>query len=296
MRWRRPALSSIEPLMTDEGQNRPRSILITGCSSGIGLASARLMKARGWRVLATARTPESLAMLEREGTEALHLELMDADSVAACAAAALERTEGRLFALFNNAAYGQPGAVEDLSLDVLKAQFQSNLFSWHDLTRRILPAMRANGEGRIVQCSSVLGFISPPWRGAYNATKHALEALSDAMRHELAVVAPGIRVSIIEPGPIDTRFLEHAIAAFKRNVPIAGSAYAAEYERRLAGMQAGGAQTWKLPPEAVAAKLRHAVESRRPKLRYYVTVPTYLAAAGVRFLPRRIANAMIARS
>ena len=147
-----------------------------------------------------------------------------------------------------------------------------------------------------MQCSSVLGFISPPWRGAYNASKHALEALTDAMRHELKIVSPGIRVSIIEPGPIDTCFLEHAIDALKRNIWIEGSAYRKEYEARLAGMRAGGKQTWKLPPEAVAEKLRHAVESRNPKLRYYVTVPTYLAAAGKRLLPRRLSDALIARS
>lgn len=282
--------------MTTIRNPEQRSILITGCSSGIGLASARLMRKRGWRVLATARRPEDLAMLEREGLEALPLELMDAASVAACAEAALARTSGKLYALFNNAAYGQPGAVEDLTLDVLRAQFEVNLFSWHDLTRRILPAMRGHGEGRIVQCSSVLGFISPPWRGAYNASKHALEALTDAMRHELAIVSPGIRISIIEPGPIDTRFLEHAIDALQRNVAIAGSTYRKEYEARLAGMLAGGKQTWKLPPQAVAEKLRHAVESTRPKQRYYVTVPTYLAAIGKRFLPRPISDALIARS
>lgn len=193
-----------------------RSILITGASSGIGLASATLLKSRGWRVLATVRRPEDLAKLEALGCEALPLELADPASIASCATAALDRTDGRLFALFNNAAYGQPGAVEDLTVDVLKAQFEVNLFAWHDLTRRILPAMRKTGRGRIVQCSSVLGFISPPYRGAYNASKHALEALSDAMRFELQ--GSGVTVSIIEPGPIATQFVPNAIEAFRRNV------------------------------------------------------------------------------
>lgn len=268
-----------------------RSILVTGASSGIGLASATLLKSRGWRVLATARRPEDLEKLERLGLEALPLELSRPASIAACAETALARTEGKLFALFNNAAYGQPGAVEDLTVDVLKAQFDVNFFAWHDLTRRILPSMRAAGRGRIVQCSSVLGFISPPYRGAYNATKHALEALSDAMRFELQ--GSGVLVSIIEPGPIDTRFLPNAIEAFQRNVPVAGSAHEAEYERRLKAMETGGRKRGKLPPEAVAAKLVHAVESPRPKVRYRVTTPTHLAAWGKRLLPPSLMDRLV---
>jgi NAD(P)-dependent dehydrogenase (short-subunit alcohol dehydrogenase family) len=260
-----------------------RSILITGASSGIGLASATLLKSRGWRVLATARRPVDLNRLEELGLEALSLELSDPVSTAACADLALERTDGRLYALFNNAAYGQPGAVEDLTIEVLKAQFEVNLFGWHDLTRRIVPAMRQAGRGRILQCSSVLGFISPPYRGAYNASKHALEALSDALRFELR--GSGVQVSIIEPGPIESRFLSHAVEAFRRNVRFEGSAHQAEYERRLAAMEAGGRKAGKLPPEAVAWKVVHAVESRRPKVRYRVTTPTHLAALGKRVLP-----------
>ncbi|MEZ5775170.1 MAG: SDR family NAD(P)-dependent oxidoreductase [Hyphomicrobiaceae bacterium] len=284
------------PAIATSGGQRPRTILVTGCSSGIGLASARLLKGRGWRVLATARTAGDLDRLEREGLVALPLELMDGRSVAALAERALEIGEGRLDALFNNAAYGQPGAVEDLTGEVLRAQFEANLFSWHELTRRILPAMRKAGQGRIVQCSSVLGFISPPYRGAYNASKHALEALTEAMRYELSLTAPGIKVSLIEPGPIDTRFLEHAIAAFRSNVPIEGSAHRAEYERRLAAMQAGGKRGFKLPPEAVAAKVVHAVESARPKVRYKVTIPTHMAALGRRFLPQPLYDWMVIRA
>lgn len=268
-----------------------RSILITGASSGIGLASATLLKSRGWRVLATARRPEDLAKLEALGCEALPLELADPASIASCATAALDRTDGRLFALFNNAAYGQPGAVEDLTVDVLKAQFEVNLFAWHDLTRRIIPAMRKAGRGRIVQCSSVLGFISPPYRGAYNASKHALEALSDAMRFELQ--GSGVTVSIIEPGPIATQFVPNAIEAFRRNVAFAGSAHEAEYQKRLEAMQAGGRKRGKLPPEAVAAKLFHAVESARPEVRYRVTTPTHLAAIAKRVLPQSLMDRLV---
>mgnify|MGYP001435630699 CR=1 FL=1 len=268
-----------------------RSVLITGCSSGIGLACARGMQARGWRVFATARKPDDLARLAASGLEALPLELREATSIEACARAVLERTDGKLTALFNNAAYGQPGAVEDLTPAVLKAQFEVNLFGTHALTRAILPAMRRQGFGRIVQCSSVLGLVSPPYRGAYNATKFALEALSDAMRHELA--GSGIAIALIEPGPITSRFVEHALGHFRTNIDIERSAHCETYKRRLAAMEKGGKQTFKLEPEAVLAKLVHALESPRPKRRYYVTIPTYLVVVGRRLLPAAIADRFI---
>lgn len=271
-----------------------RAILITGCSSGIGLASARMMKARGWRVLATARTPADMDMLERDaGVEALSLELSDLASVAACADEALARTGGRLFALFNNAAYGQVGAVEDLSNDVLSRQLLSNVVAQHALARGVIPAMRRNGEGRIVQCSSVLGLAVAPYRGAYCASKFALEALSDCMRLELA--GSGIRVSLIEPGPIRTRFVERALANFKSTIDIEGSVHREQYLARLAAMETGGTDAFKLEPEAVAKKLVHACESANPWRRYYVTTPTYLAAAMKRLAPPAVADWIAAR-
>lgn len=262
-----------------------RTILITGCSSGIGLASAKMMKARGWRVLATARRPEDLAMLRTEvGVDAIALELADPESIAACAEAALSLTGGSLDALFNNAAYGQVGAVEDLTPETLRRQIEVNVIAQHDLTRRLVPAMRRQGHGRIVQCSSVLGLVAAPFRGAYCASKFALEGLSDAMRIELA--GAGIRVSLIEPGPIRTRFVENALANFLSTIDIAGSPHRALYEVRLARMREGGNDTFKLEPDAVAARLVHAVESPRPKSRYYVTKPTYFAAAVKRIAPQ----------
>lgn len=271
-----------------------RTILITGCSSGIGLASARVMKERGWRVFATARRPEDLAMLTGEvGVEALHLELTDPRSIGACAEEALARTDGKLDALFNNAAYGQVGAVEDLSSETLRRQIEVNLIGTHELTRRIIPAMRRQGSGRIVQCSSVLGFVTAPYRAAYCASKYALEALTDGLRCELA--GTGIRVSIIEPGPIRTRFVEHALANFRSAIDIEGSPHREIYLARLAGMEKGGKNAFKLAPEAVAAKLVHAVESPRPKIRYYVTVPTYLAAAVRRLAPFALMDAFVRR-
>ena len=271
-----------------------RSILITGCSSGIGLASARTLRDRGWRVLASLRNDADRDRLEHdEGVETLALELSDPASVAACADEALRRTGGRIDALFNNAAFGQVGAVEDLTPDVLRRQLEVNVIGTHALTRPILKAMRAQGSGRIVQCSSVLGFVSGPYRGAYCASKFALEALSDALRLELRDTP--ISVSIIEPGPIRTRFVEAALANFKATVDIDASAHRESYLARLASMEAGGSSTFKLEPEAVARKLVHAVESRRPKPRYYVTTPTYIAAAARRLLPTALLDRLLIR-
>jgi NAD(P)-dependent dehydrogenase (short-subunit alcohol dehydrogenase family) len=272
-----------------------RSVLITGCSSGIGLASAREMKARGWRVFATARKPEDLARLkDEEGVDSLYLDYAEPDSIEAGAEQVLQATGGKLTALFNNGAYGQPGAVEDLRREVLRAQFEAGFFGWHDLTRRVIPVMRAQGEGRIVFCSSVLGMISAPYRGAYCASKFAIEALADSLRMELA--ATGIKIVLIEPGPIASRFLEHALEAYRRHIDLEGSAHADIYRARLARLEEGGDQTFKLGPEAVALKLVHALESRNPKRRYYVTLPTYAAALLRRVLPTSALDAIAARN
>lgn len=270
-----------------------RSILITGCSSGIGLASAREMKARGWRVFATARKPEDIRRLREEvGVESLYLDYAEPSSIEAAAGHVLAATGGKLTALFNNGTYGQPGAVEDLRREVLRAQFEAGFFGWHDLTRRIIPAMRGNGEGRIVFCSSVLGLVAAPYRGAYCAAKFAVEALADALRIELR--ASGIKVILIEPGPIASRFVEHALEAYRRNIDLEASPHRDIYRARIARLEEGGSQTFKLGPEAVALKLAAALESRRPKPRYYVTVPTYVAAAMRRFLPTRVLDAVAA--
>ena len=271
-----------------------RSVLITGCSSGIGLASAREMKARGWRVFATARKPKDIARLKEQGLDSLYLDYAEPDSIAAAADQVLQATGGKLDALFNNGAYGQPGAVEDLTPEVLRAQFEANVFGWHDLTRRVIPAMRAKREGRIVFCSSVLGLVAAPYRGAYCASKFAIEALADSLRIELAPA--GIKIVLIEPGPIATRFLEHALDAYRRNIDLEASAHREIYRTRIARLEEGGSQTFKLGPEAVALKLVHALESRNPKPRYYVTIPTYAAALFRRLLPTRALDAIAARN
>jgi NAD(P)-dependent dehydrogenase (short-subunit alcohol dehydrogenase family) len=272
-----------------------RSVLITGCSSGIGLASAREMKSRGWRVFATARKAEDLARLEdEEGLESLYLDYAEPESIVTAVAQVLEATGGKLTALFNNGAYGQPGAVEDLKREVLRAQFEVGFFGWHDLTARVIPAMRKQGEGRIVFCSSVLGLVSAPYRGAYCASKFAVEALADALRLELS--ATRIKIVLIEPGPIASRFLEHALEAYRRHIDLDASHHSEIYRTRIARLEEGGDQTFKLGPEAVALKLAHALESRSPKRRYYVTVPTYAAALFRRFLPTSVLDAIAARN
>jgi NAD(P)-dependent dehydrogenase (short-subunit alcohol dehydrogenase family) len=271
-----------------------RSVLITGCSSGIGLASAREMKLRGWRVFATARKPEDIARLNREGLESLYLDYNEPHSIEAAAEHVLKATDGRLGALFNNGAYGQPGAVEDLRPEVLRAQFEVNVFGWHDLTRRIIPAMRKQNGGRIVFCSSVLGLVAAPYRGAYCAAKFAVEALADALRIELA--ATGIKVVLIEPGPIATRFLEKVLEAYRRNIDLEGSHHRDIYRARITRLEAGGSQTFKLGPEAVALKFARALESRNPKRRYFVTVPTYTVALFRRFLPAGALDWVAARN
>lgn len=272
-----------------------RTALITGCSSGIGLASARRLRERGWKVFGTARDAADLARLKTvEGLDSLYLDYAEPRSIAACADEVLARTGGRLDALFNNGAYGQPGAVEDLTVDVLRQQFEVNVFGWHDLTRRVIPAMRAKKRGRIVFCSSVLGLVTAPYRGAYCASKFAIEALADALRLELA--GSGLEVVLIEPGPIESRFVEHALQAYRANVDMEASAHRETYRARLAKMEAGGSHRFKLKPEAVADKLVAALESKRPRPRYYVTIPTYAAVVFRRMLPTRALDAIASRN
>lgn len=269
-----------------------RSILITGCSSGIGAAAARSLKTRGWRVFASARKAEDVERLRADGFEALRLDLDDSESIAQALRELLERTDGRLDALFNNGAYGQPGAVEDLSRDALRAQLETNLLGWFDLTNRVIPVMRRQGHGRIVMNGSVLGLVGLPFRGAYVASKFALEGLTDTLRLELR--GSGIHVTLIEPGPITSRFRANAHAAFLRNIDRERSYFREKYaaaERRLT--KQGPAAPFTLPPEAVVDALVHALESPRPKARYYVTVPTHLFGTLRRLLPTRTLDAIL---
>jgi NAD(P)-dependent dehydrogenase (short-subunit alcohol dehydrogenase family) len=266
--------------------NRPFSILITGCSSGIGHHAAHALKARGYRVFATARRTEDVERLKAEGLESLRLDLDDSTSIKDAVADVLAATGGTLDALFNNGGYGQPGAVEDLSRDALRAQFETNVFGTIELTNAVIPVMRRQGCGRIVQNSSVLGIVGLPFRGAYNASKYALEGFYDTLRLELA--GTGIQVSLIEPGPIESRFRANAYAAYQRTIDAERSPHRATYramERRLT--KPGPAAPFTLGPEAVLVKLLHALESPRAQPRYFVTFPTWLFGTLKRLLPTR---------
>jgi NAD(P)-dependent dehydrogenase (short-subunit alcohol dehydrogenase family) len=268
-----------------------KAILITGCSSGIGYTCALSLKARGYRVFATLRRDADAKRLEAEGLETVIMDYADRESVKACADEVSKRTGGKLYALFNNGAAGQPGAVEDLSRELLESSFAANFFGWHQLTILCLPMMRANGEGRIINCSSVLGIVAMKWRGAYNATKFAVEGLTDTMRLELR--GTGIHVSTIEPGPIATKFVETALKNFEKHINVETSNYKTAYEDQRVRLGKGGSNRFKLPPESVLEKLIHAIESPRPKAHYYVTTPTYLMGFARRFLPQGIMDRFV---
>ena len=269
-----------------------KSILITGCSSGIGLCVARGLKTRGYRVFATARKAHDVRQLEADGFESLQLDLADSGSISSAVDEILARSHGSLDALFNNGAYGQPGAVEDLSREVLRAQFETNLFGWHQLTNLLIPVMRRQGHGRIIQNSSVLGFVALRYRGAYNASKYALEGLTDTLRLELA--GTDIHVSLVEPGPVSSRFRENAFRAYQQNIDPHSSVHRDKYLAMEARLQTKGPVVpFTLPPEAVLKKVIHALESRRPRARYYVTFPTCLFGFLKRVLSTRTLDKLL---
>jgi len=270
-----------------------RAVLITGCSSGIGLCLAEGLRARGYRVFATARKPEDVATLTQRGFDALALDLDSPDSVHAAADEVMRRSNGRLYALINNAAFGLAGAVEDLSREALRAQFETNVFGTQQLTNLVLPAMRTASEGRIVQISSLLGIVCLAYRGAYSASKFALEALSDTMRLELH--DSGVHVVLIEPGPIASRFRANAFAAYRKWINKATSPHRDYYtgvEARLGGEKP---LPFTLPPEAVLKQVIAALEATRPRVRYPVTVPARLFGVLRRILPTRTLDAVLHR-
>ncbi len=262
-----------------------KTVLITGCSSGIGYHCAHALRSAGYRVLATARKDDDVARLKNEGFEAFRLDLDDTHSIDEAVSWVKKRTGSRLFALFNNGAYGQPGAVEDLSREVLRAQFETNLFGTHELTVKLLPIMIEAGEGRIVQNSSVLGFAALRYRGAYNASKFALEGLSDTLRLELD--GTGVYVSIIEPGPIRSHFRSNALVKFLEHIDRDKSRLSHLYKKKLQQLQSDDDAPFTLGPEAVADALLHALEAPFPKTRYRVTVPTHLFYWLKKMLPDR---------
>jgi NAD(P)-dependent dehydrogenase (short-subunit alcohol dehydrogenase family) len=275
--------------MTD----RP-SIIVTGCSSGIGAWCARALKQDGWRVFATVRRAEDLAPLEKDGIEAFVMDYTKPDTISKLVDDVFALTGGRLDALFNNGAYGQAGAVEDLPVDALRLQLETNVIGWHDLTRRVIPAMRAQGHGRIVQCSSILGIVPFKWRGAYNASKFALEGLSLTMRMELE--GSGIEVSLIEPGPITSRFTANALINIERFIDLKGSVHAVEYKKQLKRLKGeSGPAKGKLEPDAVYTVLKRALTAKRPKPHYIVTQPAKQGALLKKLLPAGLFYRVIGR-
>ncbi|MGB1261643.1 MAG: SDR family oxidoreductase [Cognaticolwellia sp.] len=271
-----------------------KSILITGCSSGIGLHAALTLDARGYQVFATARSEEDVAKLQAKGLTAFLLDLTDEKSISQTVSQVLEQTGGRLDYLFNNGAYGQPGALEDLPTSALRAQFDTNVFGWHELTKQIIPVMKKQGHGRIIQCSSVLGFVSMAYRGAYNASKYAIEGLSDTLRLELK--SANIDVVLIEPGPINTQFRANALAAFQENIDIEASDHQQQYRQQIERLSSETSNAaFSLEAIDVTHALIHALESKRPKVRYRVTTPTKLFAFFKRIMPTRWLDYLLAK-
>lgn len=263
-----------------------KAVLITGCSSGIGYAAAHALHQRGYQVIASCRQRHDVERLQSEGLTCIQLDLSDSQSIHDAVQSTLALTQGRLYGLFNNGAYGQPGALEDLPTDALRAQFESNFFGWHQLVQEILPIMRQQGEGRIVQNSSVLGFAAMKYRGAYNASKFALEGWTDTLRLEL--IGSGIQISLIEPGPIETRFRANALQAFHQWINTDNSVHQVAYQQQIQRLDKESSNNaFALPAEACIPPLIDALEAPRPKIRYRVTRPTKIFAILKRLLPSR---------
>jgi short-subunit dehydrogenase len=270
-----------------------KSVLITGCSTGIGLCIALGLQKKGYRVFPTARTNEDVKKLQDLGFEALYLDLSSSDSIKSAVFKLYEKTDS-LYALINNGAYGQAGALEDISRAVLEKQFQTNVFGWHELTKLLLPKMRNHDSGRIIYISSVLGFVAMPFRGPYIASKFAIEGLVSTLRLELCNT--NIKFSVIQPGPIESKFRQNAYKAFKENVDTSNSHYLNQYESMIKRLNSGKNVKFTLSPDAVLKCTIHALESNSPKNYYRVTFPTKLFALLGNILPSKWMDNILKRS
>lgn len=272
-----------------------KSILITGCSSGLGYDAAHGLRKRGWRVFASCRKPEDCEKLQSEGFDAPLIDYADPASITSGLAEVLEATGGTLDALYNNGAYACPGLVEDLPRGALEEIYQTNVFGVHDLTQQVIPVMRAQGKGRIVNCSSVLGLVTMPWRGAYVSTKFALEGLTDTLRIEMK--GTGIHICLIEPGPITSKIRENAIPHFEKWIDWENSARREDYETLKSRLYtSNGPDPFELPASATTKALIHAVEAYKPRARYYVTKPTWIMGTLRRILPTRALDWVISKA
>ena len=273
--------------------SKVKSVLITGCSSGIGLCIAKGLRDKGYRVFPTARSHEDIKNLQDLDFEALFLDLSSSDSINAAILKLYEMTDS-IYALINNGAYGQVGALEDISRKVLDKQFQSNVFGWHELTNLVLPKMRNSNSGRVIYISSVLGFVAMPFRGPYVASKFAIEGLVSTLRLELSNT--NIKISLIQPGPIESKFRENAYLAFKENVDISNSHYLDRYKLMIERLKSSKKVKFTLPPESIVRCIFHALESRSPKNYYRVTFPTKLFALLGKILPSKWMDIILNKS
>ena len=273
-----------------------KSILITGCSSGIGFDCAKTLHSHGWTVFASCRQQKDCDRLKMMGIEAPRLDHADPVSISETIQYILTKTNGKLDAVFNNGAFAVPGAVEDLPTDALRSIYETNLFGYHEVIRQVIPIMRAQGKGKILNCSSVLGFVAIPWRGAYNSTKFALEGLTDTLRIEMRNT--NINVILIEPGPIGTKIRENSIPHFERWVDWENSPRKKQYETDLIKrlyQPKNKPDAFELPVSAVTKVVMKALESHHPKPRYYVTIPTHFMGLLRRILSTRSLDWFISR-
>ncbi len=279
-----------------QGGMTAKSILITGCSSGIGYDAAITMQAMGWRVFASCRKQDDCNRLQELGLDSPRIDYQDVESIKSGLDQVLEATGGTLDAVFNNGAFAVPGAVEDLPTDALRDIFEANFFGWHELTRLIIPIMRQQGHGRIINNSSVLGMVPARWRGAYVSTKYALEGLTDVLRIEMRDTP--IHIILIEPGPVTSKIRKNAIPHFERWIDWEASPRAAQYKSGLRKRlyESRGPDPFELPPSAVTRRLVRALTASKPKPRYFVTTPTYLMGTLRRVLPSRTLDWVTAKS
>jgi len=259
---------------------RLKTILITGCSSGIGLETAIYLKSKGYQVFATARQPKDVEMLQKLHFDAFLLDVTKKETISNTIKQIVQRTNGTLDIVFNNAGFGQPGALEDISTEVLKEQFETNVFGLHEVTSQVLPIMKKQGYGKIIHHSSVLGLVSLKLRGAYNASKYAVEGLADTLRLELEDT--NIDITVLNTGPVTSDFRKNAIIKTKENIDIEHSRFQKIYSKNLSAKKSD--VPFNLPAIAVAKKVEKIIISKNIKPRYYITKATYILGFAKRIL------------
>ncbi len=265
-----------------------KNILITGCSTGIGFETALVLKQNGYKVYASARKDEDIEHLKKLGLTTLKLDVTKKEDISKAFEYILEEDK-KLDAVFNNAGFGQPGAIEDVSTEVLKEQFETNFFGLHELTIQAMRIFRKQGFGKIIQHSSVLGIISLKFRGAYNASKYAIEGLADTLR--LETLNSNIFICTINTGPVTSKFRENALRKFNENIDIENSFFKQTYKKELkVRLESKEDNTpFNLSATSVANVVVKIMQSKKPKPRYYVTKATYILG----FLKRVLSTTLL---